>query len=64
MSALPGSPSALKRTCYGGHWLYVMVGFLLGSVFGMALVFYATDVDTPVALEPKCETIIIHRDWR
>lgn len=42
-------------------WLDVALGFLLGLTLCMILLVVTTDVDTPVATEPKCETIIIHR---
>lgn len=42
-------------------WLDVAFGFLIGFVFAALLIIKMTDVDTPVANEPKCETIIIHR---
>lgn len=60
----PISTGRLPRTCYGGHWIYVLMGFVCGFAAMGILMVYTTDVDTPVALEPKCETIIIHRDWR
>lgn len=41
--------------------LDLSLGLLLGLTGAMALVILTTDVDTPVAIEPKCETIIIHK---
>lgn len=43
------------------NWLDVAFGFVLGFAFAALVVVWMTDVDTPVANEPKCETIIIHR---
>lgn len=43
------------------NWLDVSIGFLMGFVFAARLIIDMTDVNTPVANEPKCEPIIIHR---
>lgn len=43
------------------QWLDVLLGFLLGLTLMMVLAIMTTDIDTPVATDPKCETIIIHR---
>lgn len=42
-------------------WLDGAFGFLFGLTFALFVTVLTTDVDTPVANEPKCETIIIHR---
>lgn len=44
--------------------LWFVIGFLWGFPAAFGLLYYITDQDTPVALEPKCETIIIHRGGR
>jgi hypothetical protein len=43
------------------NWLDLAYGFFLGFVCAALLIVKMTDVDTPVANDPKCETIIIHR---
>jgi hypothetical protein len=43
------------------RFLDLLLGVLLGLTGAMALVILTTDVDTPVATQPKCETIIIHK---
>ena len=44
-----------------GSWYDVAFGFVLGFAFAALVVVWMTDIDAPVANEPKCETIIIHR---
>lgn len=48
----------------GTELLWFLVGVFCGAMIALTGLYFATDQDTPVALEPKCETIIIHRDWR
>lgn len=46
---------------YGMGPIWFVLGCFIGVVFTLVVVVQETDVDTPVANEPKCETIIIHR---
>lgn len=46
---------------YGMGLLWFLIGAFCGATIAVAGLYSVTDQDTPVALEPKCETIIIHR---